>query len=131
VSFEDKFWREYQLAFQRYSETVRRVQQLVAHPAVDSADVDAAVLDLETARAAYSESRNALVEQLQPMLARTGARTAPESHRVYESRVKTVAELLWEAGGRREGNADVDWRRAEEIVVRAAQHAPALPPPSA
>ena len=34
--------------------------------------------------------------------------------------VRAIAELLWESAGRPEGTAAEDWRRAEEIIEKAA-----------
>jgi hypothetical protein len=33
--------------------------------------------------------------------------------------IREIAELLWECEGRREGRADEDWYRAQEILRRA------------
>jgi|SRR5579884_1780899 len=112
---------EYRRTFEHYSETARKVRQLATEPGSRAEDVEAAILSLEIARADYVCTRNALAGQLMPALARVIARTAAESRPVREARVRTLAQLLWEAGGRRDGNAAADWHRAEEIVGRAIQ----------
>lgn len=114
--------RDYREAFEHYSAMVRRVQQMVASPSDVSADVDAAVLDMETARASYVRARNALARLIQPALWRESIEA--DSPRNHEARVRETARLLWEAGGRRDGTAPADWSRAEAILGRAA----ALPP---
>jgi hypothetical protein len=113
--------REYRDAFERYSNMVRRVRQLVDQPNVDPADVDAAVLEMETARRLYVSCRNALAETIQPSLVRASALSdSPENTQI---RIRETARLLWEAGGRRDGTQNEDWRRAEEILGRAAKSA--------
>ncbi|HZU25344.1 MAG TPA: DUF2934 domain-containing protein [Bryobacteraceae bacterium] len=113
--------RDYRDAFERYSATVRRVQQLVACPNPDAAEVDAAVLEMETARTQYIRTRNALAQLIQPALARDFS--AGDSLQNREAHVRETARLLWEAGGRRDGNAPADWQRAEQILGQAAKAA--------
>jgi hypothetical protein len=112
--------REYREAFERYSATVRRVQQLVACPNPNAAEVDTAVLEMETARALYVRSRNALAATIQPTLARVAGANLGQTQ---EAHIRETARLLWEAGGRRDGNAPADWQRAEQILGQAARAA--------
>jgi hypothetical protein len=74
---------------------------------------------VEKARAVYDGCRDALAQQLLPPSesANLPFEDPPEAK---TERVKSIAELLWESAGRPEGTADEDWRKAEEIVKRAA-----------
>jgi|SRR5579884_156108 len=110
--------QQYRDAFGRYTSTVRRIQHMVAWPVSNTAEVDAAVLDMETARAAYVRARNALAAHMQPALAVSGGLSG--SWQNSEAHVRETARLLWEAGGRRDGTAAGDWMRAEQIVGRAS-----------
>ncbi len=80
----------------------------------DSAAIEEALLELEKARVEYNFRRDILAESLM------ADRTLPEPRADHDSRVRPIAELLWESAGRPTGTADLDWRRAEEIVREAA-----------
>lgn len=111
----------YECAFMEFSKRVREVQRLASQPCADPRAMDAAILELERARLLYDRCRDLMAEELLPASSRHKIRhTAPDSGEVFAERVRGVAELLWEAAGRPEGTADQDWRRAEEIVRRAA-----------
>lgn len=109
-------WRAYRYAFEDFSDKVRRVQSLTGQPNPDRSAIEAALLDLEKARKAYSNARDAVAQRLQPALplhpplAQTG-------------HVKEIAALLWEVAGRPEGTAHDDWFRAENIVRLASASA--------
>jgi len=81
-------------------------------PSADRQAIDAALLELEKARAIYHHQRDILAQQLLNS-------TLPEPASLSD-RVKEVAELRWELAGKPEGTAEDDWYRAEEIVRRAA-----------
>jgi hypothetical protein len=104
--------RAYRCAFEDFSDKVRRVQSLTGQPDSDQAAIEAALLELEKARKAYSSARDAVAQQLQPALS-LNPPLARAGH------VKGVAALLWEVAGRPEGTAHEDWFRAERIVRRA------------
>ena len=101
---ETNLWHEYRLAFGHFSEMARTVQKLRAESTPDTGRIEAALLDLERARAQYSKRRDALAYSL--LL----------SKREYSAHVKRIAQLLWELEGRRDGRADEHWFRAERIV---------------
>lgn len=109
--------RAYRRAFEDFSQRVRQVQSLTAHPSPDRTAIDEALLELERARVAYNVCRDALAQQLLPSSIPAVAEYSPDA---YADHVKAIAELLWEGCGRPAGTADDDWRRAEEIVRRAA-----------
>jgi hypothetical protein len=105
-------WRAYRCAFEDFSDKVRQVQSLTNRTDPDQTAIEAALLELEQARKAYSNARDAVAQQLQPAL----AIHPPLAHAGY---VKGIAALLWEGAGRPEGTACDDWFRAEKIVRRA------------
>jgi hypothetical protein len=112
-------WRAYQRAFHEFSERVRHLQMLTTDPHPNRAAIEAALVDVEKARAIYDECRDALARELLPP-SRTASFPVIDPPQAVTERVKSIAELLWETAGRPNGTADEDWRLAEEIVKRAA-----------
>jgi hypothetical protein len=94
---------------------------------MDRTSVDRALLELERARVHYRQSRDALASALlsgrSSRFAGVQSLTRPPDD---NQRVKEIAQLLWEFEARREGFADDDWYRAEEII-RSARAADAQP----
>lgn len=114
-------WREYRQAFRDFSEKVKHVQDLTAQPNPDQGAIDVALVELERSRVAYNACRDAVAEQLLPTPAREIIPSvAPDSTESYADHIRGFAELLWEGAGRPDGTAEEDWRRAEEIIRRAA-----------
>ena len=109
---EADLWRAYRSAFEDFALAARAIQRLTAHPHPDGAAVDAALLALERARKLYTQRRDALAHHL-------SAGLLPDSPQERADRVRPVARLLWEVAGRREGAAEEDWLRAEQIVHAA------------
>jgi|SRR5271156_1742726 len=93
---------EYRRAFQVFSEKTQQVQALTGR---SGSDLETALIELEQAHVEYQRCRDIWVKQL----------IVPHS-----DRVRAVAQLLWESAGRPEGTAAEDWRKAEEIVKKAA-----------
>jgi hypothetical protein len=111
----------YERAFQAFSDRVRALQCLTLHPSPDAAAINVALLELEKAHWVYDRCRDALAVKLLAASMRGAFRhVEPNSAKVYEDRVRAVAQLLWESIGRPEGTPDDDWNRAEQIVSRAA-----------
>jgi hypothetical protein len=110
-------WRAYQRAFHQFSERVRHLQMLTTDPHPNRAAIEAALVDVEKARAIYDGCRDSLARELLPQSRNFPGTDAPQA---VKERVKSIAELLWESAGRPDGTADEDWRLAEEIVKRAA-----------
>jgi hypothetical protein len=107
--------RNYRSAFNEFAEKVRQARALMNASNPDRQAIDAALLELETARVTYNHRRDILAQHL--------LRSAPapsESPRSTVERVRAVAELRWELAGKPEGTADDDWFHAEEIVRRGA-----------
>lgn len=103
----------YQSAFEKFSLKAKRVQELVDRPAADGTVMEAALLEMERARLAYAEARDALARELMPSLGAAARQREAAG-------VQGIAELLWQVAGRPEGTAHQDWVRAEEIARRAA-----------
>jgi hypothetical protein len=105
----------YLKAFAEYSDKARYLQSLTEQPRLDKSAIDIALFDLEKARLAYNDSRDALAAAL----LRSTAFGIPRP-RVNADHVRSIAGLRWEVAGRPEGTAEEDWHRAEEIVSSAA-----------
>jgi hypothetical protein len=120
--------RGYRIAFEDFSQQARNFQRLTAQPNQDRAAVDAALLDLENAHLAYTNSRNALANQLSRATVDTGSLSDTRSLQANVDRIRSIAKLLWEVAGKPEGSALDDWHRAEEIIRRAvaAQTSPGI-----
>lgn len=86
------------------------MQSLIGGP--HPQQMEFALLEMERARLAYADARDALARQFLP--------TLPAAARRETRDVSGIAELLWEVAGRPEGSAHRDWLRAEEIARRAA-----------
>ena len=104
---------QYRSAFEDFSRKAQRVQFLTEHPTGDRKAFETALLELEKARLAYDDARDALVRRLLPSREGHAPEAAVQDHR---GDIKTIAELLWESAGRPTGTAEEDWRRAEAIV---------------
>ncbi len=107
----------YRKAFQVFSEKAQQVQALTALSGQDPKVVEAALVELQRAHNTYQECRDAWVKQLLGSSGQVRPATSPLGH---SDDVRAIAELLWESAGRPEGTAAEDWRRAEEIIEKAA-----------
>jgi Protein of unknown function (DUF2934) len=124
---KEELWRAYREAFREFARRVDELQWLKTNGNADRTSVDRALFELERATAHYRQSRDALASVL---LSGRGSRFAEEQSPARpqddKQRVREIARLLWEFGARREGFADDDWYRAEEIIrnARAADTKP-------
>jgi hypothetical protein len=113
-------WREYRQAFQEFARTVDYVESLKTCANASLAAIEMALLDREKAYARYESCRDALAAAL---LSGSPRNVLPRQTfglpQENALRVKEIAELLWEFENRREGKADDDWFRAENIFRRA------------
>ena len=107
--------RNYRSAFREFAEKVRQARALMKASNPDRQAIDAALLELETARVTYNHRRDILAQHLL-----SSAPVPSDTLRPTADRVRAVAELRWELAGRPEGTAEDDWYRAEEIVGRSA-----------
>jgi len=111
----------YRMAFENFSNKARQVQELNDLARVEPCLIETALVELEKAHIGYIAARNAWVEYLLPFSkAKVVSMPGIEPHHEHEDCVRAIAELLWESAGRPEGTAADDWRKAEEIVKRAA-----------
>jgi len=110
--------RAYERAFHQFSEQVRRLQILTNDPHPNRAAIEAALVDVEKARAFYDCSRDELARVMLP-ISRGVEVPCMDTPEALSERVRGIAEVLWESAGRPEGTADEDWQLAEQIVKRA------------
>ena len=104
---------DYRSAFEEFARQVRQAQALMEASNPDWQAIDAALLDLEKARANYNQHRDILARQL------LSSSQLPDSIQTHSDRVREIAQLRWELAGKPEGTDDENWYRAEEIVRRA------------
>jgi len=107
-------YSDYRTAFAEFADKVRQSRALVAAAKPDWQAIDAALLEVEKARANYEHRRNTLAKELL-----NSPDAAPDGVQPFSSRVSEIAELRWELAGKPEGTADENWYRAEDIVRRA------------
>lgn len=132
-------WQNYRWAFEAYARQLREVQSLMqaseGMPSAQSAEhdvrIDQAVVELERARLAYSECRDALAAELSrgeqsrnlrpsafPEVAVKVQSAGDDGSFRPEDSVRTVARRMWEMAGKPEGTAEEDWYRAERAIER-------------
>jgi DUF2934 family protein len=103
----------YRATFQEYARKFDALQRLMGCGTSDRGRIEAALLDVEKARAAHSCARDELAKELtRPSL--------PPAARAEERHIRETAQLLWELAGRPDGTAERDWRRAEQLVQSSA-----------
>ncbi len=108
----DDLRNAYRVTFQDYADKLNTLQQLIhGGKAVGAPEVQSALHEVETARAAHSSARDCLARQLMG-----GAAAAPGNDR----QIRRTARLIWEFAGRPEGTAERDWRKAERLAQAAA-----------
>ncbi len=112
-------WRAYQGAFRDFSGRVRHLQSLTTDPHPNRAAIETALIEVEKSRVVYDACRDTLALHLMPSVRRR-VPPAPNSPQAINEQVRSIAELLWETAGKPDGTAEDDWRKAEEIVKRAA-----------
>jgi Protein of unknown function (DUF2934) len=115
-----ELWRAYREAFQEFARRVEELESQKTTGRMDRTSVDRVLLELERARVHYRQSRDALASAL---LSGRSFRFAELQSLMRppddNQRVREIAQLLWEFEARREGFADDDWYRAEEIIRSA------------
>jgi DUF2934 family protein len=107
----------YRTSFRDYSRKLDALQRLIGAAAIDTGQVEAALLEVEKARLVHSRARDRLAREL--VLPGSPARQLHECP-VNEQRIRETAQLLWELNGRPSGSAERDWRRAEQLLQTAA-----------
>ena len=113
-------WRAYREAFQEFALRVEELESKKNGGSADRTSVRRVILELEKARLHYRQSRDVLASVL---LSDRPSRFAEIEWFAYRTddtqHVREIAQLLWEFEARREGFADDDWYRAEEIIRSA------------
>src|SRR5690242_3984559 len=119
LSNQQLLWQSYRDAFCEFQREAAWLAKLNSQPTPDGAQTERALERLEHARLAYNDVRDSLAAS------RMSSRDAqlfwnvPTSTRRRREHVRTIAELLWQIGGRPQGSADDDWYRAERVIRRA------------
>jgi hypothetical protein len=116
-------WQSYREAFRQFEREAVQLSKINAKHSSDPAETEHALACVEQARLAFNETRDALAaSMMSPELARFFHAVPPAARR-ERTRVRTIAELLWELNGRPQGSADDDWYRAERVVRYAEAEA--------
>ncbi len=118
-----RLYSAYQDAWKRLRVEVGRWQTGVSN-GIDGVAVEEARNRVARAEAAYRESRNKVAEY---MMARSAGRLGSDAQPRDRSdtvgggqfRVERLAYQLWEDAGRRDGDSQADWYRAEKIVQKS------------
>jgi len=108
---------DYRATFREYSNRLESLQRLMESEHVDTARVEATLLEVEKARLAHSCARDRLARSLIQSAADLMPQPAPG---VSHGHIRDTARLLWELAGKPEGSADRDWHKAEKLVQKAA-----------
>ena len=106
---------DYRDAFAVFAQRVREARALMAASNPNWQAIDTALLELEKARVNYNQHRDVLAQQLLSSI----EQAASDSIQPQANRVREIAQLRWELGGKPEGTDDENWFRAEDIVRRA------------
>jgi hypothetical protein len=120
----------YRRAFQLFSQKAQQVQALTGLSGQDPKVLETALIELQRAHNDYEQCRDVWVRHLlggSERQARLATEARPHTEALphkdalpHNDDVRAIAELLWESAGRPEGTAAEDWRRAEEIIEKAA-----------
>lgn len=122
-----ELWRAYREAFQEFARRVEELESQKGTGNVDRTFFHKMLWELEKARVHYRQSRDVLASVLLSDQPCRFAEVQWLSHPSDDGqRVREIAQLLWDFEARREGSADDDWYRAEEII-RSATAADANP----
>ena len=117
ASAKADLWRAYREAFKEFAEKVDQIELLKMHGNASPEMIDKALLDMEKARLSYNDARDALASLLLSDSHRQlPLDLAPKRPVERAARVREIAELVWELESRREGRAEEDWYRAENII---------------
>ena len=95
----------YEDAFRNWSAEVNRMRSAGRNSSPESSDTREIRRKLAETRKAYHDARESLAARL--LCAQSGDRRAE---------VEQLAYQLWERSGRRSGDAEADWYRAEQLV---------------
>lgn len=102
----------YREAWKQFCAAVEALQSL-SPDAASTAEIESARKRVRDAEALYRAKRDRLAEYL------IGASRTPS--RPPRFQLEQLAYRLWDEGGRRDGNAEADWYRAEALLGRSAR----------
>ena len=111
-----QLWQAYREAFGQFADAAHTLAEVKGKSLHDPAEAEQALLRVEHARLVYNDIRDVLAASLMPAESRRSFLTLRAAPLREEARVKSIAEMLWELGGKAQGSADVDWYRAERVV---------------
>jgi hypothetical protein len=115
---EREFLNRYRTAWEEFVRRTNALQYCLMASEPDRTCVEAALLEAEKARLAYNTARDLLAAQ---MIA--GQQPAPDPAAPdlpQDGKVRAIARLLWEIGGKPDGTALADWLKAERLVQSAS-----------
>jgi hypothetical protein len=108
-----KLLNEYRATWEAFSRNLDVLQTCAGAGNRDL--VEAALLEVEKAKAAHNAARDRLAAHLsEGIAAQDAANTRPE-----EQLIREKARLLWELSGKPQGTAEADWLGAERLVRSA------------
>ncbi len=109
----------YQEAWKRLRAEVGVWQSLTSN-GIDGTAIKDARNRVGRAEASYRESRNKVADYMIAKIAPKGVvGDRNEMARAGQFRVERLAYQFWEEAGRRHGNAESDWYRAENVVQKS------------
>lgn len=116
---------EFRRLYSAYQDAWKRLRieadlwQSLSSNGIDGAAIEEARNRVVRAEACYRENRNKVAEY---MMAKSAlAKPTAKGPVTGEIRVDRLAYRLWEEAGRRHGNAEADWYRAENMVHKLAR----------
>lgn len=114
---ESEFLNQYRAAWEEFVRRTNALQDGLMAGEPDRARIEAALLEAEKARLAYNAARDLLVAQ---MAVPQPAPNAAVQSLPQDGKVRAIARLLWELGGKPDGTALSDWVMAERVVRSAS-----------
>jgi hypothetical protein len=117
MSTKREFLNQYRTTWKELVRRISALQDCLAASEPDRPRIEVTLLEAEKARLAYNEARDLLVAQI------AGLQPAanPAAHRLpQDGKVRAIARLFWELGGKPDGTALTDWLQAERLVQSAS-----------
>src|ERR1700733_5120022 len=113
LSSDQLLWQAYRDAFWQFKREANGLAVIKSQPFRDPAEAEKALLRVENARLAYNDTRDLLAASRMTAEWAAVFWALPATALREQTRVRSIAELLWELGGKPQGTADDDWYRAE------------------
>ena len=107
----------YRITWEEFVRATNALQNSLIATAPDRARIEADLFEAEKARLAYNAARDVVMAQM----AGLGRTPNPPSQTLpQDGKVRDIARILWELGGKSDGTALADWLRAERLVQSAS-----------